>query len=145
MRAIRLAATFGALIIGTGLAVNSAIAAESTPGKSLPTHLVSDGGSFDITLTSKPRVIPLNELFELTIEVRPAKSVKDPNPIWISVNATMPAHQHGMNTRPRIEDLGKGKFVVRGLLFHMAGEWEVAIDVAKGGVREYIKTSLTLE
>jgi len=144
-RLFRLIAILATLLVGAGSAVSPALGAEAVPTNVLPQHLVSDGGSFDVALTSKPRVIPLNEMFELTIDVHPAKSVKDPNPIWISVNATMPAHQHGMNTRPRIEDLGKGKFVVRGLLFHMAGEWEVAIDVAKGGVREHIKTAITLE
>jgi hypothetical protein len=41
-----------------------------------------------------------------------------------------------MNTRARVEDLGNGKFVVRGLLLHMAGQWELAFDVAKGRVHE---------
>lgn len=145
MPAFRLAAVLVALLIGAGSAVNPALGAEPAPANILPQKLVSDGGSFEVMLSSSPRIIPLNEMFELTLDVRPAKTVKDPNPVWISVNATMPAHQHGMNTRPRIEDLGKGKFVVRGLLFHMAGDWEIAIDVAKGGVREHIKTSISLE
>lgn len=126
------------------LLTNGAIAADKATSQ-LPPHLLSDGGAFDLALSSTPRQIPLNELFELTVEVKPAKSVKDPNPPWLSVNATMPAHQHGMNTRPRIEDLGNGKFVIRGMLFHMAGEWELAFDVAKGSVREHATTTIVLD
>jgi hypothetical protein len=142
MRTIRFAAM---LALGAGIAVNAAYAADSVPANTLTQHLTSDGGSFNITLTSTPRTIPLNEMFELAIDVHPAKTVKDTNPIWVSVIATMPAHQHGMNTRPRVEDLGKGRFVVRGMLFHMAGVWEIALDVAKGSLHEHAKASLDLE
>jgi hypothetical protein len=151
MRAIRFTAMFalpvGALlapVVGADLAANAAYAADSAPANTLAQHLVSDGGSFDITLTSTPRTIPLNEMFELTIDVHPVKTVKDTNPVWVSVNATMPLHQHGMNTRPRVEDLGKGRFLVRGMLFHMAGVWEIALDVAKGSLHEHAKASVDL-
>jgi hypothetical protein len=123
------------------LMANASLAAENQ----LPSHVVSDGGSFDLTLSSSPREIPLNELFEITVQVSAAKTVRDPNPFWISVDATMPTHQHGMNTRARVEDLGNGKFVIRGMLFHMAGEWELAVDVAKGSVHERAKTVVVVE
>ena len=152
MPAIRFTAMFalaiGAMlapVVGADFAVNTAYAADVAPANTLTQHLISDGGSFDITLASTPRTIPLNEMFELTIDVHPAKTVKDPNPVWVSVIATMPAHQHGMNTRPRVEDLGKGRFVVRGMLFHMAGVWEIALDVAKGGLHEHAKASVDLQ
>jgi hypothetical protein len=144
MRAIRFTAMF-ALAVGADLAVNTVYAADNAPANTLTQHLVSDGGSFDITLTSTPRTIPLNEMFELTIDVHPAKTVKDANPVWVSVNATMPVHQHGMNTRPRVEDLGKGRFVVRGMLFHMSGVWEIVLDVAKGSFHEHAKASVDLQ
>jgi hypothetical protein len=145
MRANQFTAMLFALMVGAGVAVNTAFAADTAPANTLTRHLVSDGGSFDLTLSSTPRTIPLNEMFELTIHVYPATAVKDKNPIWVSVNATMPAHQHGMNTRPRVEELGKGRFVVRGMLFHMAGVWEIALDIAKGSIHEHAKASLELE
>jgi cytochrome c peroxidase len=57
----------------------------------------------------------------------------------------MPGHEHGMNTRPRVQDLGDGKFRVRGMLFHMAGEWEISFDIAKGRVHERAVARMNVE
>ena len=145
MRRFRFVLVVLSLALGASLAVQTAGGAESAAVNTLSGRLVTDGGSFELKLSSKPQPIPLNELFELTIEVLPAKKVKDPNPFWLSINATMPAHKHGMNTRPRVEDLGNGRFVIRGMLLHMAGDWEISLDVAKGGIREQAKISLNVE
>ena len=57
----------------------------------------------------------------------------------------MPGHGHGMNTRARVEPLGDGRFVVRGLLLHMSGQWELEFDVAKGRVHEKAVVRFELE
>lgn len=46
----------------------------------------------------------------------------------VRVDATMPAHRHGMNYRPGIEALGGGRWRVQGLMLHMAGHWELRMD-----------------
>lgn len=45
------------------------------------------------------------------------------------VDAIMPAHGHGMNYRPEIADLGKGRYRITGMLFHMQGGWRLRFDV----------------
>ena len=50
----------------------------------------------------------------------------------VAVDATMPEHKHGMNYRPTIVSLGDGRYRVDGLVFHMPGRWELAIDVRAG-------------
>ena len=57
----------------------------------------------------------------------------------------MPGHGHGMNTRARIEPLEGGRFIVRGLLLHMSGEWEFTFDVAKGRTHEKAIVRFVLE
>ena len=47
-------------------------------------------------------------------------------------DASMPAHRHGINYRPTITPLGKGRFRVDGMMFHMAGQWELAFEVQAG-------------
>ena len=47
----------------------------------------------------------------------------------VAVEATMPAHKHGMNYTPTIVSRGDGRFRAEGMLFHMPGTWEVAFDV----------------
>ena len=43
----------------------------------------------------------------------------------------MPQHRHGFETDPRVTDaLGDGLFRVDGVRFHMAGVWQLRVDVA---------------
>jgi len=74
-----------------------------------------------------PSPIAVSRHFALDVVVcaksgaAPAKSLR--------VDATMPAHRHGMNYRPTVVATGDGRFRAEGLLFHMPGAWEFAFDV----------------
>jgi len=46
----------------------------------------------------------------------------------IGVDATMPAHRHGMNYRPEVTQTGENAYTASGLLFHMRGEWQIAVS-----------------
>lgn len=48
------------------------------------------------------------------------------------VDATMPAHRHGMNYKPEVTDLGEGRYRATGLLFHMPGRWEFVVTIQAG-------------
>lgn len=96
----------------------------------------TEGGTFQLALKPSASPLPLNELFELQVDVSLLRELDDPNPFWIGLETTMPGHGHGMNTRARVEQAEGGRFVVRGLLLHMSGEWEFAFDVAKGRTHE---------
>jgi hypothetical protein len=111
----------------------------------LPPQLTTDGGKFSLRLRASPDPIRLNEYFELVVEVSADALDDDRNPYWVDTRALMPAHAHGMNTLPRREDLGSGRFLFRGMLFHMAGEWELTFDVAKGRAREHASVRLVVE
>jgi len=111
----------------------------------LPAQIVSKEGSFRLTLQSNPAPLPLNELFEITVSVDASAAADDSiNPVWLRGNAEMPEHKHGMNTRVIVEQLGDGRFVLKGLLFHMRGEWLITFDVAKGRVHEQATVRIEL-
>ena len=118
--------------------------AARVPTARLPNSIVSEGGGFAITLATSPSPIRLNEPFELTVLVR-ALAPDSRGSLSVTVDAEMPAHRHGMNTRPDREQLGEGRFLFRGLLFHMAGTWEVVIDAAQGRVRDRGIARLVIE
>lgn len=105
--------------------------------------LVTGGGSFTIRLTTSPDPLVLNEYFDLVVEV--GGDAAGGGPLQVDATASMPAHEHGMNTRPRREDLGGGRFAFPGMLFHMAGEWEITIEVARGRIRERASARLTVQ
>jgi hypothetical protein len=62
----------------------------------------------------------------------------------IAVDATMPAHGHGMNYRPVSQRLATGHFRVQGLMLHMAGHWRLTIDLFQGDTRTRLARDLTL-
>jgi len=83
----------------------------------------------------EPRV---GEHFALEFAVCPA-------PQAVRVDATMPEHRHGMNYRPTITAQGGGRYRAEGLMFHMAGRWELVFEVRTGGATERLAQSLRLE
>jgi hypothetical protein len=61
------------------------------------------------------------------------------------VDATMPEHRHGMNYRPSLQSLGGGRWRVEGLLWHMAGRWELQFDVRAADQVHGLRHSVTLQ
>jgi hypothetical protein len=60
----------------------------------------------------------------------------------IEVDAHMPAHRHGMNYRPTVTSVSPGRYRASGLLFHMAGVWEIVVTVHRGGRQERVMISI---
>lgn len=148
MSAARTLVRTAALVVLGAAAVHAAARAGAEDAAVLGTGETTTAphGAFTIRWTTTPAPLPTNEPFELDVEVTAAAEVAgDRNPIWLNLNARMPAHAHGMNTRPKVLDLGNGHFVVRGMLLHMAGDWELTFDVAKGRTREQATVTLSLD
>jgi hypothetical protein len=53
----------------------------------------------------------------------------------IMIDATMPAHGHGMNYRPSAVRTAPGQYRFTGLMLHMPGTWTVTIDLLQDGKR----------
>jgi hypothetical protein len=104
-------------------------------------EVMSNNGDFMVMWQAAPEPIPLNDIFQLSVMVH--DSTGDTmlmSSELTAVDATMPAHGHGMNTAPLVTANGDGSFVVDGMMFHMAGEWEIVFDVADQGVTDTAAT-----
>ena len=89
----------------------------------------TDGGPWQVTWAPTPDPIPFDETFSLRIDVTTdAGAAIDPDAITLSVDATMPAHGHGMTTDPEVVVEGD-HFLATGMLFHMTGRWQLKIAV----------------
>ena len=55
--------------------------------------------------------------------------VCDSAAVDITVDAWMPAHQHGMNYAPDIKDLGAGRYAVSNMVYHMPGLWQLKVTL----------------
>ncbi len=62
----------------------------------------------------------------------------------VRVDATMPAHRHGMNYRPSIAATGPGAWHVEGLMFHMRGSWELVLELRQGGRMHRLRQAVEL-
>lgn len=62
----------------------------------------------------------------------------------ISIDATMPAHGHGMNYRPAVARAAPGHYHFTGLMLHMPGKWRVTIDLVHGGKRTRLTHEVNL-
>jgi hypothetical protein len=85
-------------------------------------------------------------MFELSVWVSTAQDrTKALNNMQLQVDAVMPEHDHGMNTKPKTSANPDGSFTVAGMLFHMPGHWELYCDVTREGVTERAQFDVELE
>jgi len=56
----------------------------------------------------------------------------------VRVDATMPEHRHGMNYRPSLHADGDGRWRAEGLLWHMAGRWELRFDLVDAAGAQHV-------
>lgn len=94
--------------------------------------------------------VPVNELFELELRVERVGSdaAVDGTPLVgakVQLSAWMPEHLHGMNRRPQTSERAPGDYLVRGMLLHMEGSWQLFVDVMEGGDSERVEFPLTLQ
>jgi hypothetical protein len=108
-------------------------------------ELKSGAGGFALRVRSEPEPIPLNAPFALAVERADGASGEAAEGERLRVDAVMPEHRHGMNTQARVERLGAGRYRVPGLLFHMAGHWEIHFDILREGVWERAQWDVQVE
>jgi hypothetical protein len=98
-----------------------------------PRQATSGLGSYIVRIQTIPDPPVLNEMFGLRVTVFDAQNPAQPRTdATIEVDAVMPEHGHGMNTRARGSWQGDA-FVADGLLFHMPGSWQIWVDITEEG------------
>jgi hypothetical protein len=111
------------------------------------THDVeSNGGAWRITYRTDPAPPERGQPFSVEAWVFAAAEPDRPREdVALRIDAAMPQHQHGMNRVPTISSSDAGGFRAQGLLFHMAGRWELYFDVTQGAVTERAQVELVVE
>lgn len=62
----------------------------------------------------------------------------------IEFDATMPAHKHGMNYRPKVILESNGIFTVENILLHMPGRWQMQFEFNQADQKQTILLDLNL-
>lgn len=113
---------------------------ESDSGK----QWLSAKGLYKVSYISALDPIEINRIHNWILHV----TMADGQPVEnadIEVTGGMPAHNHGLPTRPRVTDnLGDGNYRVAGIRFHMQGRWEMRIIVRAEYKTDVVVLSLQL-
>ena len=129
MRAVALAAI---------LAAAPALACEA-PGEG---YARLESERFVVWLKTDPASIPVGTEFALDAATCARAAAKIDA---IRFDAWMPAHRHGMNTRPSLKPAGEGRWRAEGFLFHMPGRWQFTVEIDAAGARERLRHDLAVE
>lgn len=117
-----LAAFFGALL---GVAA---------PANNLTTTVTLGAKKLDMSLQfldvsgKELETIPVNKMMQLRVKCKNCDGPTGKQLSLSSFDAQMPAHRHGMVTRPRITVLESGVFLIEGVKFQMPGVWEMTLQ-----------------
>lgn len=109
------------------LALALALPALACPPEAADGRVLAGEGVIAAWRVDGATAIPQARPFALSVRLCPADAE------LLAVDATMPAHRHGMNYRPSLKPQGGGRWRVEGLLWHMSGAWELRLDVRQGG------------
>ena len=129
-----------ALLLGlyaaTGLAVPPA-RAQATPASAPAMSVTTNDHHNRIDVVSLPNPIPLAKYFTLQLAVyddgTPVRRLDDAS-VEVSVgmmHGSGHEFMHGMQSAPRVEK-HQGRFIVRGMMFHMQGPWTMRVQVHEG-------------
>ena len=104
---------------------------------------LSERGVYTLQIESSLEPIEINRMHSWTLHISAAgEPVTNAE---LAVEGGMPAHDHGLPTRPRItEELGEGNYRLGGMRFHMQGEWEISIEIKAAGKTDTVVVALTL-
>jgi len=101
------------------------------------------GASHSAALAADPSDIVIGHVF--ATEITACRSDGTPFDGEITLNATMPAHGHGMNTAAEIVRLGPGRFRAEGLMFHMPGVWRVQLQLSDQATDDDLEADVTVQ
>jgi len=104
---------------------------------------VSSRGVYIVSFESSLEPIEINRIHSWILHI-----TSDGEPVTgasLAVSGGMPAHDHGMPTRPRVTaELGNGEYRLEGMRFHMGGDWEVSIEIKANGKSDTVVVTLAL-
>ncbi len=137
MNAVR--GAFGAMAWCAAGACAAQACGEGLPGA---IHAL-ESSRYAIAFVTLPDPVPVGRHFVVDFAVCPRGDAKPPQSV--RVDASMPAHRHGMNYRPSVTSPRPGAYRGEGLLFHMPGRWDLTFDLVSAGATERLTGTLHIQ
>lgn len=98
------------------------------PAEPLAT-VTTRGGSLVVEVRTAPKQPPTRGLIQVEYVVTDAAG-KPVDGLDLGVQPWMPEMGHGTSTKPSIEAMGEGRYVVSNVAFFMPGRWELRTSIA---------------
>ena len=105
-------------------------------------QIASQGGRYYIEFSPNITNMPLNQYFDLEVLIKGATQQPLSHSVNLTFDAGMKAHNHGMNVKPIIKSLGKGRFKIEGVLLHMPGKWFIRFTLLRGAMSDYAESDV---
>jgi hypothetical protein len=135
---VRVLLVAGALLL-TGAA--QAVACQMPALESART--LSDDKGFALAWRFVPAKPKIGEFF--TVEFAVCNRAGPATPETLRVDATMPAHRHGMNFQPKITATGANTYRAEGMMFHMPGKWQLVFEQRTPAPPVRVTTDIEIE
>ena len=104
----------------------------------------SEGGELEVRFASSSSDVTINRIHSWVLELRDRTGAPVEG-ATILVSGGMPAHDHGLQTAPRVTRyLGQGRYLLEGLKFHMNGLWRIELEVRSAGLEDRVFIDLEL-
>lgn len=104
---------------------------------------LDDGKGFALSWRFVPAKPKIGEFF--AIEFAVCNRAGPATPETLRVDATMPAHRHGMNFQPKIAAIGSNAYRAEGMMFHMPGKWQLAFEQRAPNGPARVTTDIEIE
>ena len=105
---------------------------------------MSGSKRFRVTMRSNINPVPLSQIHSWTLHLETPEGVAIDD-AQIGVYGDMPAHRHGLPTRPKVtENLGGGDYLIEGVKFTMPGRWQLILIITADGKRDKAKFNIDL-
>ena len=105
---------------------------------------MSGSDRFRVSMRSNVDPVPLSHIHSWTLHLETPDGVAVDD-ARIGVYGDMPAHRHGLPTRPKVtENLGGGDYLIEGVKFTMPGRWQLILIITADGKRDKAKFNIDL-
>lgn len=104
----------------------AAAACELTLG---PDALRAEDQTYQLALQTVPAPIAVSKPFAIKLQICRKEGTAFAG--RVDVDAIMPAHRHGMNYKPVLENGADGVITGSGFVFHMPGKWQFLIRLSE--------------
>ncbi|MDH3981046.1 MAG: FixH family protein [Gammaproteobacteria bacterium] len=105
---------------------------------------MSGSDRFRVSMRSNVDPVPLSHIHSWTLhlETPEGDAIDDAQ---IGVYGDMPAHRHGLPSKPRVtENRGGGDYLIEGVKFTMPGRWQLILIITADGKRDKAKFNIDL-